>query len=61
MTSLVLGAALVAVSRRVVPSVAIETAFGATLVALAVLFLVRMAARVRAALSRPEPHASPFL
>ncbi len=61
LVGLVLGAGLVAVSRRVVPSVAIETAFGATLVALAVLFLVRMAARVRAALSRPEPHASPFL
>jgi len=58
---LVLGGALVAASRRIVPSVAIETAFGATLVALVVLFSVRMAARVRSALSRPEPHASPFL
>ena len=58
---LVVGAALVAASRRIVPSVAIETAFGATLVAVAVLFGLRMAARVWAALSRPEPHASPFL
>lgn len=58
---LLLGAALVAASRRIVPSIAIETAFGATLVALAVLFVLRMTTRVRAALSRPEPHASPFL
>ena len=58
---LLVAAPLVAASRRLVPSVAIETAFGATLVALALLFLVRMAARVRSALGRPEPHASPFL
>jgi NADH-quinone oxidoreductase subunit H len=58
---LVVAAAVVAASRRLVPSIAVETAFGATLVALTVLFSVRMAARVRAAVGRPEPHASPFL
>ncbi|MBX3207536.1 MAG: hypothetical protein KF764_20980 [Labilithrix sp.] len=58
---LLVGAALVAASRRVVPSVALETAFGGTLVAVAALFAVRTAARVRAAVGRPEPHASPFL
>ncbi len=58
---LVLGAATVVASRRLLPSIAVETAFGATLVALAVLFAIRLAARVRAALARPEPHASPFI
>lgn len=58
---LVMAALLVAASRRLVPSLAIETAFGATLVALTVLFGVRLAARVWSALTRPEPHASPFL
>lgn len=59
--ALLVGAALVAASRRLVPSVALETAFGGTLVALGTLFAVRMAARVRSAVGRPEPHASPFL
>jgi NADH-quinone oxidoreductase subunit H len=58
---LLVGAALVAVSRRLVPSIALETAFGGTVVALALLFSVRTFTRVRSALSRPEPHASPFL
>jgi NADH-quinone oxidoreductase subunit H len=58
---LLVAAALVAVSRRLVPSMAVETAFGATLVAVAALFFVRLAARVHAAATRPEPHASPFL
>jgi NADH-quinone oxidoreductase subunit H len=58
---LVLAGLLVAASRRLVPSLAIETAFGATVVALSGLFVVRVAARVRTALGRPEPHASPFL
>jgi NADH-quinone oxidoreductase subunit H len=58
---LLLAGAAVAVSRRLLPSVAIEAAVGATLVALAVLLFVRMVARVRAALARPEPHASTFL
>ncbi|HVJ91614.1 MAG TPA: PDZ domain-containing protein [Labilithrix sp.] len=58
---LLLAAALVVATRRVVPSLAIETAFGATMVAVFVLFLGRMVARVRSAVARPEPHASPFL
>ncbi|MBX3232910.1 MAG: hypothetical protein KIT84_42190 [Labilithrix sp.] len=58
---LVLGGALVALSRRVVPNVAVETAIGATLVALVTLFSLRIALRVRAAIGRPEPHASPFI
>lgn len=59
--ALLVGAALVAASRRFVPSLAIETAFGATVVAVTVLFAVRLFARVRVALARPEPHASPYL
>jgi NADH-quinone oxidoreductase subunit H len=59
--ALVLAAGLAFVSRRIVPSLAIETAFGATLVALTGLFLVRMATRVHATVSRPETHASPIL
>lgn len=59
--ALVLSAGIVALSRRLIPSVALETAFGATLVAVVVLFAARLAARVRLALDRPEPHASPFL
>ncbi len=58
---LVLGAALVALSRRLLPSLAVETAIGVTLVAALALFALRLAARVRAAVVRPEPHASPFL
>jgi NADH-quinone oxidoreductase subunit H len=59
--ALALAGAFVAVSRRVMPSVAVETAYAGILVALAALFCVRLATRVRAATSRPVPHASPFL
>lgn len=58
---LVLAGGLVAVSRRIVPNLAVETAIGATLVALIGLFLLRIAVRVRSAIGRPEPHASPFI
>lgn len=58
---LVVATALVLASRRLVPSAPVETAFGATVVSLVFLFLVRLGARVRAAVSRPEPHASPLL
>jgi NADH-quinone oxidoreductase subunit H len=58
---LVVATALVAASRRLVPSAPVETAFGATVVSLVVIFLVRLGARVRSAVSRPEPHASPLL
>lgn len=53
-----LAAGLVAASRFLVPSFAIETAFGATVVAVVALFLVRLGARVRIAATHPEPHAS---
>lgn len=58
---LLLAATLVAVSRRLVPSLTLETGFGVTLVAVTVLFFVRLGARVRVAVARPEPRASPFL
>jgi hypothetical protein len=58
---LVLAAVFFALSRRVVPNGTVELSFAGTLVALATLFLVRLAARVRAALARPEPQTSPFL
>lgn len=58
---LVVAAALVAISRRIVPNLAVETAIGGTLVALIGLFLLRIAVRVRSAIGRPEPHASPFI
>jgi NADH-quinone oxidoreductase subunit H len=58
---LAVAAALVAISRRIVPNLAVETAIGATLVALIGLFLLRVAVRVRYAIGRPEPHASPFI
>lgn len=58
---LVVATALVFAARQIVPSAAVETACGVTVVALLVLFLARSAHRVRAALLQPEPHASPFL
>ena len=59
--ALVLGGALVAVSRRLTPSESLETAFGITVVTALALFVLRTALRVRGAMIRPEPHASPFL
>jgi hypothetical protein len=56
-----LSAALVVVSRKIAPSATVETACGATAVAIAVLVAIRCAARIRAVLLRPEAHASPFL
>lgn len=58
---ILLAAGLVALSRKLLPSAALETACGATSAALFVLLAVRLGTRVRAALLRPEPHASPFL
>lgn len=58
---LLVAGALVAISRRIVPNLAVETAIGATLVAVVGLFLLRVAVRVRSAIGRPEPHASPFI
>ncbi len=59
--ALLVSAGFLGLARKVVPSSAIETALGATLVALASLFVVRLALRVYVARSKPEPHASPFL
>lgn len=58
---LVVAAALLAVSHRITAPASLEAAFGATLVACGGLVLVRSSWRVRAALGRPEPQASPFL
>jgi hypothetical protein len=59
--ALVLGAALVAVSRKLGPSEAFEAALGAAVVTALVLFGLRTVLRIRGAMQRPEPHASPFL
>jgi NADH-quinone oxidoreductase subunit H len=53
--------ALLAASRAVTPPASLEAAFGATLVAGITLVVFRTTWRVRAALGRPEPQASPFL
>ena len=59
--ALLVAAGALAAARRLVPSAAVETGFGATLVAMGALFVFRLGARVRSALGRPEPHASPIL
>jgi len=59
--ALVGGALLLASARCWSPSTATEAAFGVSVVATLLLFAIRLATRVRAAASRPEPHASPFL
>jgi len=59
--ALLLGGVLVAVSRRLTPSESLETAFGITMVTALALFALRTALRIRGAMIRPEPHASPFL
>lgn len=59
--ALLLGAALAAASRRLTPSESLETALGITVVTAVLLFVLRTVLRVRGAMIRPEPHASPFL
>jgi hypothetical protein len=59
--ALVLGAALVGVSRKLGPSESFEAALGAAVVTALVLLTLRTALRIRGAMLRPEPHASPFL
>jgi NADH-quinone oxidoreductase subunit H len=59
--ALAVGGLLVALSRRFPPSESFEAALGATLVTALVLLFLRAAVRIRAAMLRPEPHASPFL
>lgn len=59
--ALVLGAGLLALSRRLSPSESLEAALGVIAVTAGVLVLIRTALRIRGAMQRPEPHASPFL
>jgi NADH-quinone oxidoreductase subunit H len=58
---LAVGLGLALLSRRLAPGSAFEGAFGATAAAAAGLIALRSALRVRDAMIRPEPHASPFL
>ena len=58
---LAVGAVLVAVSRKLGPSESLEAAVGAAVVTALVLVALRAALRIRDAMLRPEPHASPFL
>ena len=58
---LAVGAVLVAVSRKLGPSESLEAAVGAAVVTALVLIALRAALRIRGAMLRPEPHASPFL
>lgn len=54
-------AILAVVARRASPSAAVEHAFGAAAFAATVLLAVRSVGRIRSALARREPHASPFI
>ncbi len=58
---LAVGAVLLAVSRKLGPSESLEAAVGAAVVTALALVALRMALRIRDAMLRPEPHASPFL
>jgi NADH:ubiquinone oxidoreductase subunit H len=59
--ALVAGGLLVGLSRRLPPSESLEAALGATFVTALALLILRAALRIRGAMLRPEPHASPFL
>ena len=59
--ALALGGALLALARRLGPSESLETALGATVVTALFLLFLRTTLRIRGAMQRPEPHASPFL
>jgi hypothetical protein len=59
--ALLVAAIVVAAERRLAPGAAVENAFGAAAVAAVVLLLSRSAARIKTALARREPHASPLL
>jgi hypothetical protein len=59
--ALVLGGALLLLSRRLPASESLEAAVGATAVTALGLLVFRTAVRIRGALIRPETHASPFL
>ncbi len=55
------GAVLLAVSRKLGPSESLEAAVGAAAVTALALIALRIGLRIRDAMLRPEPHASPFL
>lgn len=59
--TLAVAGGLLALSRRVAPSETLELAAGAVVVTGAILLVLRAALRIRSAMVRPEPHASPFL
>ena len=59
--ALVIGSALLLSARRFAPSAAVELAFGVAVLVTTSMFGIRLVSRVRAAVARPEPHASPFL
>lgn len=59
--ALAVGAAFVAVSRKIAPSESLEAALGITVVTAFALLAFRTVLRIRGAMLRPEPHASPFL
>ena len=58
---LLLGGGAGFLSRQILPGSSFELACGATLTCAFVLLVLRSALRVRDALARPEPQASPFL
>jgi hypothetical protein len=59
--ALALAATLVLAARRLSPTATFDLACGATLATAALLLAARSALRIRDALLRPDPHASPFL
>lgn len=59
--ALAAAAGLVFLYRRMTPSETLELAAGATVVAAGVLLALRTGLRIKTAISRPEPHASPFI
>lgn len=58
---LVAGGALAALSPRLLPSGVVETAFGVSFAVVGALLFARVASRVHALATKPEPRASPFL
>jgi hypothetical protein len=59
--ALALAGILALVSRRLAPSESLEAALGMTVVTAGLILAVRTVFRIRGAMLRPEPHASPFL
>lgn len=59
--ALAVAAGLVFAYRRLAPSDTLELAAGATVVTTGLLLALRTGLRIRTAISRPEPHASPFI